>query len=92
MPQLPTMAEAGIADFNIDAWFGLSAPARLPRAIGERLHRETMGFLRSKENIDKYAEQNIDLLPGTPEQFSERVRSEIPLWTKVMRAAGVQPE
>ena len=92
MPQLPTMAEAGLPDFNIDAWFGLSAPANLPRPIAERLHRESMTFLRNKEVAAKFAEQNIDLLPGTPEQFFERVRTEIPLWTKVMRAAGIQPE
>ncbi len=92
LPQLPTMAEAGIADFNIDAWFGLSGPANLPRPIAERLNRETVSFLRNKEMIDRFAESNIDMLPGTPEQFVEQVRSEIPLWTKVMRAAGIQPE
>ena len=92
MPQLPTMAEAGVPDFNIDAWFGLSGPANLPRPVAERLHRETIGFLRSKEMVDKFAESNIDMLPSSPEQFVERVRSEIPLWTKVMRAAGVKQE
>jgi tripartite-type tricarboxylate transporter receptor subunit TctC len=92
MPELPTMAEAGISDFNIDAWFGLSAPASLPRPVAERLHRETTGFLRSREMIDRFAEQNIDMLPTTPEAFVERIRAEIPLWTKVMRTAGVQPE
>ena len=92
MPQLPTMAQAGVPDFNIDSWFGLSGPANLPRPIVERLNRETVSFLRNKETIEKAAVENIDLLPGTPEQHVARVRSEIPLWTKVMRAAGVQPE
>lgn len=92
MPQLPTMAQAGVPDFNIDSWFGLSGPANLPRPIVERLNRETVSFLRNKETIEKAAVENIDLLPGNPEQHVARVRSEIPLWTKVMRAAGVQPE
>jgi tripartite-type tricarboxylate transporter receptor subunit TctC len=92
MPQLPTMAQAGVPDFNIDAWFGLSGPANLPRAIVERLNRDIVSFLRNKETIEKSAVENIDLLPGTPEQHVARVRSEIPLWTKVMRASGVQPE
>ncbi len=92
MPQLPTMAEAGVPEFNIDAWFGLSGPANLPRPIVERLNRETVSFLRNKETIEKFATDNIDLLPGAPDQLVARVRSEIPLWTKVMRAAGVHPE
>ncbi|MFM9970276.1 MAG: Bug family tripartite tricarboxylate transporter substrate binding protein [Burkholderiales bacterium] len=92
MPQLPTMAQAGFPDFNVDAWFGLSGPANLPRPIIERLNRDTVSFLRNRETIEKSAADNIDLLPGSPEQLVARVRSEIPLWTKVMRAAGVQPE
>ncbi|MFM9970616.1 MAG: hypothetical protein ACKVQK_19675 [Burkholderiales bacterium] len=76
----------------IDSWFGLSAPANLPRLIIERLNRDTVSFLRNKETIGKSAAENIKLLPGTPQQHVARVRSEIPLWTKVMRAAGVQPE
>src|SRR5690606_10927449 len=67
MPQLPTMAEAGVPDFNIDAWFGLSGPAGLPRPIAERLHRESTGFLRSKAASEKFAASNIDLLPTTPD-------------------------
>jgi tripartite-type tricarboxylate transporter receptor subunit TctC len=86
------MAEAGVPEFNIDAWFGLSGPANLPRPIVERLNRETVSFLRNKETIEKFATDNIDLLPGAPDQLVARVRSEIPLWTKVMRAAGVHPE
>jgi tripartite-type tricarboxylate transporter receptor subunit TctC len=92
MPQVPTIAEAGMKDFNIDAWFGLSGPANLPRPIAERLHREAMGFLRSKESIEKFAQSDIDLVPSTPQQYVERVRSEIELWVKVMRAAGIKPE
>ncbi len=76
----------------IDSWFGLSAPANLPRPIVERLSRDTVSFLRNKETIEKSAAENIDFLPGTPEQLVARARSEIHLWTKVMRAAGVQPE
>ena len=69
-----------------------AGPANLPRPVVERLNRDTVSFLRSKETIEQSVANNIDLLPGTPEQLVARVRSEIPLWTKVMRAAGVQPE
>jgi tripartite-type tricarboxylate transporter receptor subunit TctC len=92
MPDVPTFIESGLPDFVVDAWFGLAAPARTPRPIIDRLNRETHVMLRSPETVEKFARSEIDLIPSTPEQMLERVQKEVPMWTKVMRAAGIEPQ
>ena len=92
MPDLPTVGQSGVPGFEIAPWFGLSAPAGVPRAIVDRLNREVGEMLRSPAEREKFASSNIEFMPSTPEGMTERVRAEIPLWTKVMRAAGIQPE
>ncbi len=92
MPDLPTVAESGVPGFDIATWFGLSAPAGVPRPIIDRLNRETGDYLRSAATQEKFAASSYEYLPGTPEEMTERIRSELPVWTKVMRAAGIEPE
>jgi tripartite-type tricarboxylate transporter receptor subunit TctC len=92
MPQLPTLNETILPGFDVATWFGLSVPAGTPRPIIDRLNRETNEWLRSPGTQDKFAAMGFDLLPGTPEQMSERIRNEFPVWTKVMRSAGIEPE
>ena len=67
MLELPTMAESGVADFDITVWFGLVAPANTPRPIIERLNREVGEILRTRELKDKFAAAGVDITPSTPE-------------------------
>jgi tripartite-type tricarboxylate transporter receptor subunit TctC len=92
LPELPTVSEAGVPGFEIAPWFGLSAPAGVPRPIIDRLNREVAAMLNSPAERERFAASNIEFKPSTPEEMTERVRAEIPVWTKVMRAAGIQPE
>ena len=92
MPQLPTMAEAGVPGFDVTAWFGLVAPAKVPRPIIERLNREVGQILRTGALKEKFAAAGIDITPGTPEELAQRIREDLPYWTQVMREAGIQPE
>ena len=91
-PELPTISEAGLANFNITSWFGLGAPAGVPRPIVDKLNHEVADYLRSAAGREKFASFNVDLKPSSPEQMAERIRTEIPLYTKVMRAAGIEAE
>ncbi len=91
-PDLPTVREAGVPGFERLAWFGLAAPAGVPRPIIERLNRELGDMLRSPSMREKFAAFNIELTPSTPEEMTERIRSEIPMWSKIMRAAGIEQE
>jgi tripartite-type tricarboxylate transporter receptor subunit TctC len=91
-PELPTIAESGVPDFNLASWFGLGAPAGVPRAIIDKLNAEVGDFLRSPAGREKLASFNVDLRPSTPEQMASRIRNEIPVFTKAMRAAGIEAE
>ena len=91
-PQLPTMPEAGVPDFDVTVWFGLVAPAGVPGAIIERLNREVNDILRTPALREKFAAAGIDIAGSSPEELGERIRDDLPYWTKVMRDAGIHPE
>jgi len=90
-PELPTVGDT-LPGFEIATWFGLSAPAGVPRPIIDRLNREAGDFLRSAAARQKFAAFGIELTASTPEEMTERIRSELPVWTKAMRAAGIEAE
>jgi tripartite-type tricarboxylate transporter receptor subunit TctC len=92
MPELPTMAEAGVPGFEMTVWFGLVAPAGTPRPIIERLNREVGEILRTAELKERFAAAGIDITPSTPDELGERVRADLPYYTRLMRDAGIQPE
>jgi tripartite-type tricarboxylate transporter receptor subunit TctC len=92
MPQLPTMVEAGVPDFDITVWFGMVAPVNTPRPIIERLNREVGEILRTPALKEKFAAAGIDITPSTPEELGDRIRADLPYYTKLMREAGIQPE
>jgi len=92
MPSLQTVSEAGVPGFDALLWWGLSGPAGLPRPIINRLNREAGEILRMPALREKFAESDVDLVPSTPEELTERVRAEIPIFTKAMRDAGIEPE
>jgi len=92
MPDLPTVMEAGVPGYSASTWYGLVGPARLPRPIIDRLNREVGEILRLPAVHDKFASMDIVLSPGTPEALAERVRNEIPIFAKVVREAGIEPE
>jgi tripartite-type tricarboxylate transporter receptor subunit TctC len=91
VPELPTVAEAGVPGFRSITWFGLAAPPATPAALQQRLNREVVEILRSAEVGDKL--QNISLEVGatsiaeTTAFFSE----EAALWGKVIHEAGIKP-
>ena len=91
-PEMPTLSETILPGFDVITWFGLSVPAGVPRPIVDRLNRETVALLRSPSLREKFANTGLEWLPGTPEEMSERIRAEYPVWVKVMRSAGIEPE
>lgn len=89
-PNLPTMAEAGLPDFDTSIWFGLMAPAGTPAAIIEKLARATNEALRSPDLLTPLRAQGLDTLGGTPEEFARYVESDMKKWTEVAKAAGLK--
>ena len=92
LSELPTLGETILPGFDVSTWFGLSVPAGTPRPIIDRLNKETVEWLKSPAAQEKLFPNGFDLLPSTPEQMNERIRTEYPIWTKVMRSVGIEPE
>jgi tripartite-type tricarboxylate transporter receptor subunit TctC len=92
VPELPTIAEAGVPGYESIGWYGVLAPARTPPAIIARLHRELMNAIAEREVRERFAANGIETLGTTPEQFASYLRDEYVKWGKVVRAAGVKSE
>jgi tripartite-type tricarboxylate transporter receptor subunit TctC len=90
LPEVPTMAEAGIPDFNAPLWLGLAAPADTPRPIIDRLAGATRQALHSADAIGAMQKQGFDPVDSGPDQFGAFLRSENARWSEVARAAGLK--
>ncbi len=91
-PNLPTMVEAGLPDYELSSWFGLFVPAGVPRPIIDKLNREVVELLRAPATREKYASFGIEITPSTPDELGEQMRKDIPFWTRLIRDAGIEPE
>ncbi len=91
-PEVPTVKESGVPDFDIATWFGLQTTAGVPRPIIERLNREIGDWIRMPETRKLADQFSLDLVSSTPEEMSERIKRELPIFTKVIRSAGIEPE
>jgi tripartite-type tricarboxylate transporter receptor subunit TctC len=92
VPDIPTIAEAGLPGYEAVQWFGLLAPAATPREIVSRLHTETVRALQSAEVKNRLSADGADPVGSTPEEFAAFLRSETAKWAKVVKQAGIQPE
>jgi len=92
LPDVPTIAEAGVAGFSADLWLGMWGPAKLPRDITEKLSAELAKLLTLPDVKERLAGQGMQPVGSTPAQFAEFVRSENAQWSKVVKAAGVKAE
>ncbi len=89
-PEVPTLAEAGMPQFDRYTWFGMFAPAGTPRDIVGRVQAETVAALKSPDLLKRLAEVGAEPVGSTPEQFVERIRSDTARWAEVIRAANVK--
>ncbi len=90
LPNLPTMAEAGVPDFNTPLWFGLMAPAGTPRAIVDKIAAAANKGMHTPEAVELLHKQGFVAEGMGPDQFGAFVKSEIARWSKVMQDAGMK--
>jgi tripartite-type tricarboxylate transporter receptor subunit TctC len=90
MPDVPTVAEAGVPGFEAMQWFGLFAPAGTPVAIVERLQKEAALALRSPAMKARLAADGADAVGNTPAEFTAIVKSELEKWERVAKAAHLK--
>ncbi len=90
LPNLPTMAEAGMPDFDTSIWFGLMAPAGTPQPIIDKLAAAVREAMKSPDAVAALHKQGFDPLSGGPDALGPFVRSELKRWSDVARAAGLK--
>lgn len=91
MPELPTIAEAGVTGYEASTWYGLLAPAKTPKPVVDRLHAETVKILAGPAR-QRLEVQGFEPIGGTPAEFSAYIKSEITKWAKVIKDAGIPAE
>ena len=90
MPDLPTIAEAGVPGYEAGAWFGLLAPAGTPKPIVAQLSAESARIIKLPDVSKRVSELGADPVGSTPEQFAELIKTEIAKWAKVIKDANVE--
>ena len=91
-PELPTVAESGVPGFEVTTMYGISAPAKTPRVLIDRLHAEIVRALNSPDLRGKLIEAGADPVGNAPEEYTAFIKSEIAKWAKVIQAAGIKGE
>ena len=92
MPDVPTLAEQGIANVNMSQWYAMFAPAKTPKPVVERLNREMNAVLNDKANAKRIEDQGAEVETGTPEQLKALVQKEVAHWKTVVTAAKIKAE
>jgi len=91
LPDVPTAAEGGMADFAVSGWYGLVAPAKTPKNVIDRVNAEAIKALKNPDVRQRLAASGSQPIGAGPEVFEPHIRAEIARWNKVLTAAGVQP-
>jgi tripartite-type tricarboxylate transporter receptor subunit TctC len=90
LPDLPTIAEAGVAGYESGVWFGLAAPAGTPRDIVARLNAEAVRGAKSPEFVKRMTDLGYNIIAGSPEQMTDMIKAEIARWTPIVKASGAK--
>ncbi len=92
MPELPTLAEAGLPGFEAAAWQGIVVPTGTPPDIIQKLNAEVNKALANPDIRARLAAQGADILGGTPAEYAAYIRSEMPRWAKAVKDSGAKAE
>lgn len=90
LPNVPTIAEAGVAGFEATSWFGVLAPARTPQPVIERLNRAIIEAMKKPDVIEKVRKLGADVTTNSPEEFRRLIRTDTDKWGAIIKAAGIK--
>jgi tripartite-type tricarboxylate transporter receptor subunit TctC len=93
VPEVPTMAESGVKGYSeagSDLWFGIVGPAKMPRAVVQKLNEKLIEVLRAPDMRERIRIQAFDLWTSTPEEFTKVLRADHAKWGKIVAAAGAR--
>jgi tripartite-type tricarboxylate transporter receptor subunit TctC len=89
-PEIPTLNESGLPDYEVIAWWGMLAPARTPRAIISKLNREMRAVLELPEVRRSLVDQGMDPAARSPEEFGALIKADMEKWGDIGRRLGVK--
>lgn len=90
MPDVPTVAEAALPGFEVLGWNGMLAPAGTPRPVIDKLNADVVRVLRMPDIVKQLADQGVDLVGNTPEQFAAIISADIGKWREIIVGAGIK--
>lgn len=90
LPDLPTIAEAGVPGYESGVWFGLMVPAGTPKEVVARLNAEAVKGAKAPEFVKRMESLGYNIIPGTPEHMADMIKAEIARWTPIVKASGAK--
>ena len=91
-PEIPTVDEAGVPGYDVGVWFGVLTVAGTPREVVQRLNTGMVKILTSPEVKERFGRMGVEVVAGSPEQFSQFLKSEVGRWAKVIQDAGIKAD
>jgi tripartite-type tricarboxylate transporter receptor subunit TctC len=91
-PDLPTVAESGVPGYEFTLWLGLAVPGATPASIVQPLNKSLVKTLQDKILHERFAAQSIDVLTSTPQEFADKIKHDIGIYAKLVKAAGARVE
>jgi tripartite-type tricarboxylate transporter receptor subunit TctC len=92
LPEVPTIQEQGLDGYEFGNWHGLLAPKGAPDRFVRTIHREAVRILESKDTRDIVVTRGNEIIGNSPEEFSARLKRDVPRYRKIMAEAGIQPQ
>lgn len=92
LPDVPTVAEAGIRGYEVSPWFSVFVPARTPKPVVARLHAEITGALRSPDVRERFASLGAEPIGSSPEELATHLKSETARWAGIIRDRGIKAD
>ena len=89
-PALPTMSDAGLPGYEVISMDGIYAPAKTPRDIVARLNQEIVRVITSPDVKQKFFDAGVEVVGSSPEEFAKRIKAEMAMWAKVIKAGGIK--
>jgi tripartite-type tricarboxylate transporter receptor subunit TctC len=92
LPDLPTAAQGGVANYEASSWFGVVAPAGTPQSIIDRLHKDIAAALHKPALQERFAKSGARLIGNTPAEFAQQIKQDRKTWGEIIRAADIKPQ
>jgi tripartite-type tricarboxylate transporter receptor subunit TctC len=91
-PEIPTMSEGGIKDFEMATWYGMLAPAGTPPELVAKIQRDAARVLSDSATRERLTNMGVDLVLNTPDEFKAYLASEIARYTQIIKSAGLKAQ